>query len=168
MKKIFIIITILVISACNNQYVTAKNEINSCFYNYKVAVKGGNGNEAIKYLDKNSLNYYNTIIDLSVSADSITLDHAGIYNKITVLIIRQLMPKEILLDMNGESLFIYMVNSGLVGQNSNQNVDLADIEIKGTSANGFSVVSGKKLLYFLDLTRKMVCGRLILQLYSPQ
>jgi len=87
------------------------------FEKYKEYILNDNGEEAIKYLDSRTKKYYNDILKDVINADSNRIEKLSLMDKMMILIIRQRVSKEEILNMNGEKLLIYAINNGMVGKN---------------------------------------------------
>src|SRR6266542_1557343 len=149
MKALLIFTMTWLIISCNGQTKDDAKDIKDCFAGYKSSILENKGDEAIKWVDKNTLNYYGKMLQLAISADSKTVSNLGILDKMTVLTVRHRIPKEEVLKMKGNSFFTYAINSGMVGKNSVMTLEIGDIEISGNLAKGQLVVNGQKApLYF--------------------
>jgi len=149
MRTLLIFALTLLIISCNNQTKDDQIDVKECFEGYKSSILASKGDEAVKWVDKNTLNYYDKMLKLSISGDSATVNNLGILDKLTVLTVRHRIPKEEVLKMDGNSFFIYAINSGMVGKNSVMTIEIGDIEISGDFAKGQILANGQKAsLYF--------------------
>ncbi|KOY85999.1 hypothetical protein AD998_07455 [bacterium 336/3] len=147
MKKIVFYIlsfffSILVIS-CNTK-ARDKKAIQLCLNKYLETTQASNGLEAIKYIDKQSIAYYDNIVKLTKTADSTTISNLKFLDKFFVLGARHLFKKEDILTMNGENLFILLVANDMVGdEEKTSNVLVQNIKIEKNHATG-EVLMDKK------------------------
>lgn len=123
--------------------------IKECYNHYKTAIRNGKGPEALHYVDAKTLNYYVKITELAQSADSLQIAELPFLEKFTTLSIRNRVSKEAILKMNGERLFVYFVESGLVGGEESVNHELGEVTVDGDLATAEFYYKGKKTpLYF--------------------
>lgn len=113
-------------------------KIRECFAQYTKYVYERNGTEAIKYVDKQTIAYYDKMIEYVVSADSVTVQNLNLIDKLTLLTFRLSIPPQLLLKMNGRRLFIYAIDNAL---NNGQGymvktLDIVDIKRKSAIGNG--------------------------------
>ncbi len=119
-------------------------EVKQCFNNYKQAILVSDGEEAIKWVDEHTLQYYEEILSFSLSADSSAIQERTLMDKLTILSIRHRVPKEEVLKMSGDDFFKYAINEGMVGKNSVMNIEIGEVSIEGEFATGNIVASGQK------------------------
>lgn len=82
-------------------------------------------------------------------ADSLEIEALTILDKMTVLIMRNKMPKEELLTMDGKKMFIYAVNNGMVGKGSVSNNSIGKVAVNGNFASGQFISKGRETeIYF--------------------
>lgn len=127
----------------------AKNDdqklIQKSFELYKAALHDENGEEAIKYLDKTTLDYYTTILELSKNADSLTVENQTILDKLMIFSVRHRVPKEELLKFDGRSFLVYSIKTGMIGKSSIANASIGKVQVKkGIAAEGQFLVYGEK------------------------
>jgi len=127
----------------------SKNEeqklVQQSFELYKAALQDENGEEAIKYLDKNTLDYYTSMLELSKNADSLKIEKQTLLDKLMVFSVRHRVPKEELLKFNGRNFLVYAIKSGMIGKSSIANASIGKVKAKTkTSAAGEFLVYGNK------------------------
>ncbi len=155
MKRILpiLLITLISITSCN----TANEEIQlvrKSFNNYKSAILNDKGEEAVKYVDSRTLSYYSEILEKIKRADSLTVNSAGIMDKIMIFSIRHRTSKEEILSFDGKGLLIYAFKEGMVGKNSVANNTIGDIEIDGDFAKGQLVANGQKAPFYFHFYKE--------------
>ena len=84
-KLLNIIVLLFIMGLCNAQ----EEDVLACFSNYKRAILNDQGEEALKYIDANTLTYYEGILEKTKTADSIMVDKLPLMDKMMVLIVRQ-------------------------------------------------------------------------------
>lgn len=145
MKNIKIIILLLATMAIAT---IAKNDdqklVQKSFELYKAALQEENGEEAIKYLDKTTIDYYSKMIDLTKNADSITVENQNILDKLMIFSMRHRVPKEEILKFDGKSCLVYSIKTGMIGKNLAAS-SIGKVQVKkGTAAEGQLLVYGEK------------------------
>jgi hypothetical protein len=102
--------------------------------------------KAVAFVDKNTLDYYRKMRDLSLRANRETVGALSSINKLMVLSIRHRVPLESLQQMTPESLFAHAVDEGWIGKQSVINNELGDIAGSGASATGVHISAKKETL----------------------
>jgi hypothetical protein len=122
--------------------------VRKTFDQYKKAILNQDGEEALKYLDGNTLQYYSDVLGYVRNADSLQLSKLSILDKVMVLIIRHNTPRETLLSFDGRSLLKYAVDQGMIGDNVNS-AEIGEIIIEENFAKGEVLSNGKgSSIYF--------------------
>ena len=143
---VFFLCFVLIIACTQNSERTANEAklVQQAYENYKTAVINGKGEEALKYVDDRTLNYYANIAEQTRSADSLQVDALPLMDKMMVLFLRQLVFRERLLSFDGKSLFTYAVNSGMIGTEQFYQDSIGKVYIKGKHATGEFKSKGQK------------------------
>lgn len=144
MKKTILIIILNLVTLHFSYGQDDKVLIKKCFENYKTTARLQQGKEALNYIDSRTISYYDTIVTLARSADSLKVSSLSFIDKLTVLLLRHRVTKEQILNMNGESLFIYYIDNGLVGKEGAVNNEVGEITIDGNFAKGQFLHKGKE------------------------
>lgn len=121
---------------------------------YKEAILASDGKEAVTHVDQNTLAYYSEMLELSISADSSTVDGLGLMDKLMVMTVRHRVPAEEVREMSGRAFFIYAVDEGMVGKNSVMNLEIGEVNIDGNSANGAVVSNGQPAPFGFDFHKE--------------
>jgi len=61
-------------------------DLDNTFTAFQSAIINSNGDEAVIYLDSNSMNYFKSILDNVLNADSLTLESLPLSDKFNVLV----------------------------------------------------------------------------------
>jgi hypothetical protein len=123
--------------------------VRTSFENYRSAILNDKGEEAFNCIDSRTVKYYSDMLELVKNADSTEVSNLSLMDKMMVLTIRYRVPKEEVLTLDGKGLFIYAVESGMVGKNSVANNSIGEITIDKEFAKGQFISNGKKSpLYF--------------------
>lgn len=137
MLKNFTILLVLTM-AFNVGLAQKKQEkrVRKSFESYKDAILNDKGAKAVACVDSRTIKYYSEILETSKSADSASVNALGLLDKLMVLTIRHRATKEQILGFDGSGLFVFAVESGMVGKNSVAHNSVGDVEISGTFAKG--------------------------------
>ncbi len=128
--------------------------VRKSFENYKNTILNDNGEEAVKYVDSRTINYYNEILKLVRTADSTTIETLSILDKLMVFSVRHRTSKEDIASFEGRSLFIYAIKSGMVGKNSVSNNSIGDVETDEDFAKGQLVVKDQKTPFYFHFYKE--------------
>lgn len=152
-KKICLSLLLLVTGLSHAQRHDSK-AILASFDSYRAAVLTDNGDEAIKYIDSKTLQYYNDLLVIIKSADSSTITTLPFLDMFMVLAIRHKASAEEINSFDSSSLLIYAVNNGIVGKNSIEKNSIGEIEVIGEKAKGAFISNGQQTEYFLNFYRE--------------
>lgn len=115
------ILFIFLLQVFGNSLFGQKQEeqaVKSAFEKYRADILNDLGEEAFKDVDSRTVKYYGDLLEWIKNSDSLEVEALSVLDKMSVLMIRNKMPKEDLLAMDGKQLFIYAVNEGMVGKGS--------------------------------------------------
>ena len=146
-----LIIALLFFIFCHFSIAQNKEEllVRKCFEHYKQAILEDQGENAIKFVDKKTINYYTKMLDKIKKADSLEVNSLGIIDKIMVLSIRHQASKKEIQSMNGGGLLVYAIQKGMIGKSSVQRNRIGEVKLNGGIAKG-QIVSGEQItpVYF--------------------
>lgn len=126
-----------------------KSSITESFQNYMSAMINDDGDEAIKYIDSQTIQSYDKTMRQIKYADSAEVVALPFLKKFFILNLRHREPKEKLLAMNGKDLFVYSVEEGSLGNFKNKDTSLGDIELTENKATaGIEINEQKTLISF--------------------
>lgn len=150
MRKFGLIsLMLFIVYSCFGQNASDEKGIKDCFAGYKLSILESRGEEAIKWVDKNTLDYYESMLKLSIVADSSIVQILDFMDRFTVLTARHRIPKDELLKMDGNSFFVYAIDAGMVGKGGVTTVEIGEVTIDGDTAKGQLVSNGQvSPLYF--------------------
>ncbi|HJW27974.1 MAG TPA: hypothetical protein VJ508_01860, partial [Saprospiraceae bacterium] len=109
MRTLYFILLVLVTSALRSQDEAA---IQKAFTSYQTAIGKKDGNEAAKYIDSHSIDYFKMVLDNVRNADSMTVESLEMTDKFNVLITRQLATKKEIHAFTPVTLAIFDFNHG--------------------------------------------------------
>lgn len=126
-----------------SQEVLVKN----CYKAYQDALLAGDGKTSLKLINQGGIDYYNALFKYVLEADSETVAIMPLMDKLMVLSLRFRTDRNTLLrmDKNGESLYEYGVNQGLVGTNSIKQAELGTILINNDVATARVLQNGQEV-----------------------
>ncbi len=128
--------------------------VKQSFNSYKSAILNDKGEDAAKFVDNRTIKYYGDILELVKNADSTSIDSLSIMDKLVVFLIRLKASREDIISFDGQKLFAYAVNSGMVGKNSVADNSLGAITIDKGFAKGQLVVKGKSQPLFFHFYKE--------------
>lgn len=133
-----LLVTIFFFCLNGLQAQTADNDvvkINQSFENYKKLLSEKNGKEAAKLVDKNTINYYESIVLMAKRANYESVKALNFMDKFMVLSVRHYMTKDEILKSNGTQLFEYAVNKGWIDANAIKSLTLGKINTQNNQAS---------------------------------
>lgn len=146
MTRAFRTITVLLMLAMATCAPAQKKEeklVRKAFDDYKTAILNDKGQHAADRVDSRTIQYYGHILDLVRTADSATVHGLSIMDRLMVFSVRHRTPKADLLRFDGRALFVYAVESGMVGKNSVAGNTIGEVVVEGSFAKGQLVVNGE-------------------------
>ncbi len=146
------ILFIFLLQVFGNSLFGQKQEeqaVKSAFEKYRADILNDLGEEAFKDVDSRTVKYYGDLLEWIKNSDSLEVEALSVLDKMSVLMIRNKMPKEDLLAMDGKQLFIYAVNEGMVGKGSVSNNSIGKVAVNGNFASGQFISKGRETeVYF--------------------
>jgi hypothetical protein len=132
MKKTFISISFPFTQWC--AFSQPETEaIQDVFNHYKSAIIAEEGMKAMEYMDSHTLDYYKTLLDHVLHADSLKLESLPLMEKFSVLSIRHMATKKEILAFTDKSLIDFTIKKGS-GKNTLEGFTLGKITVKDNFA----------------------------------
>ena len=128
--------------SCAQTNKEAKN-VRDCFNGYKNAILNDKSDAAYSYIDNRTKKYYTEIAQKTRDYDSLALSYISLIDKITILSVRQKAEKEELLNFNGETIFKFAIDNGMVGKNSVVGNTIGSVAVENDFARGQFINDGK-------------------------
>lgn len=154
MKSSTLLFTLLIFFiGCQNKSDDV-NQIRACFNNYKDAIMAGDGEESLKYVDENTLDFYKRVQEKTLSADSSDIQSMPLIEKLTVLTARHKIPVDQLRQFTGSSFFTYAVDNGLIGRESVQSLELGTVKVSGDHAESNIITNGQQAPFGFDFNKE--------------
>ena len=152
MKKLTIIfsLTVLALSAYAQ---SATEQVSSVFETYKTAIVSGQGDKALSVVDQHTVDYYNDMLTLALTANRQTLQQTTLTDQMSVLFLRHKIPAQDLRGMNGSELFVYSVDNKMIGSNLGQ-IGMGEARISGNEATAPLVVNGQEVPAYLKFYKQ--------------
>jgi len=140
--KNFLIITFLLIAVLSFAQ-SPQADLEKTFTSYQAAQLDNKGDEAVKYLDSMSMDYFKMILEKVRGADSLAIEALPLSGKFNVLMIRHLASKKEILGFTPATMTAFAFNHGM-GKTKLEGATLGKAKIKGNNAKANLVNSGKK------------------------
>jgi hypothetical protein len=132
--KFFILIFVVIMWAgCDSEEEETKMILET-FASYKTAILNWDGITAYAYVDSNTKQYYAEMLKNALHLSEYETKHLSLNNKIVVTMARHTINEQKLLEMDGESFFIYAVDHGWIGEESVSRLEIVVSEIDKTFA----------------------------------
>lgn len=119
-------------------------KINACFEAYRHSILTDQGEAATRYISTRTIQFYDSMAHVARTADSLLVDSLPLIDKLTVLTLRARTPNELLLSYEGQEVFVFAINSGMVGKDDVRNHDLGKIYLDETFARAMMVINGEE------------------------
>ncbi len=121
------------------------DKINLCYNEFRGALIRGDGLTCSNLVNDATIKYYQSILDLVLTADSSKLVLSSLLDKFNVLAIRQSVDWNRLRAMNGNDLLSHAIENGMIGKNFDK-LNLGDVQlIDKIQARAELVVDNKKI-----------------------
>ncbi len=135
---------------------TTQELVRQSFDDYKSAIMNDQGELAIKYLDENTIGYYDRISKLTRVANREEILQLPFMDKIIILSIRMKATPEEIKSFNGERLLVFAIKNGMVGKDSVANNSIGDVVIEDNAVKGEILVKEKKTKIFMSFNQDEV------------
>lgn len=110
----------------------------------------GRGQEAVEYVSKSTVDYYNDMLQKIKTYDSNQVEQLSLLDKMTLLSTRAQTPKDSILQMKtGADLFLYAIDNGMIGKESMSNVAIGEVTITKNFAKAEYLFKGQKTPFFM-------------------
>lgn len=111
--------------------------ITDVFAAYKRAMLSDQGSEVAKFVDQNTLDYYDYILEQVRYAVESDVTNLGLVHQLSIVLIRHTASRKDLEKLNGQSLLAYLVNNQRIGKGSLEENTLSVIKSNGTIAQAY-------------------------------
>ncbi len=101
---------------------------------YKAAVLKDNGNEAVKYVDSQTIAYYQSLQEKAITLDSTDIERMRMMDKYQLILMKHLLKPEELRMMDGRKIFAFLIDSRTINKESVIKLNLGKIQIHENSA----------------------------------
>jgi hypothetical protein len=119
------------------QQAKEKKEIEALFERYRNALLDFYGEEAVKLVCSQTIEWYDQIVDDALYLEAVTLKQADIMKKFTVLRVRLEFSKDQLEKMDGKALFDAAIDNGWIDLDTVEKIRLHRIKIRGDRAEAY-------------------------------
>jgi hypothetical protein len=138
--------------------------VHKTFNAYKDAILHNNGSEAVKQVDRQTIDYYSKVAHWTRHADSLELEALNTFDKFMVLTLRLKASPEEIRGFDGTGLFVYGVDHDLVSKEQAREIELGDITIDDDRAQAVMLLRGEATPMRWDFVKED--GRWKLQMLS--
>ncbi len=129
-------------------YAGPEEDIRATFENYRLALLAEDGEKAWDVIDFQTRKIYEKYADQSLTLSQTELNSVDFISKITVLRLRLELKKKQLQEMNGEELFIYAIQKGMISKASAQRIKLEKITMNGNEAQAYLATAPSIPVFF--------------------
>ena len=121
-------------------------QIQETFNKYKTALLNNNGQEAIKYLNTQTLEYYSTLLSNIIFKSKREIEQLPLFDQYSIYFIKAYIGKgKILSFQNDEAnLYIFLINSGLIDIVSLEKQSIENIKIDNYLAKANILINGSQ------------------------
>lgn len=120
-------------------------EVIECYEKYKTAILNSMGEEAIKYIDSKSVDYYQEILDKVLYADKEELIKESVVSRLKIFQIRHSIQLENLKKMDVAKLLVLAINEGWTEKDFIIGTSVKNVKIKGNIATADYYQDNKKV-----------------------
>jgi len=132
----------LILAAGCRQGSDQETAIRACFNSYKTSVLAGNGEEAVQFVDANTLAYFEKMLELALHGEAATVKGLSALDKLMVLLVRFQIEPELLSQMDGRQLYVYSIDEGLVDREGMAANGIGKVTVNDGHAEGDHVANG--------------------------
>jgi hypothetical protein len=118
--------------------------IKKCFAKYKLAILAKDGKSGVECVDSATINFYSSTLYKVIKFDSLQIEKLPTIDKYTILKIRQNFPQDSIVQMDGKSLLLSLINKGFAGNSNIAEYELGNAKIINDSAIVEKVINGKR------------------------
>lgn len=148
-----IVVLLLITSFCFAQ-TASQTAVVQAFENYKASILEDRGEEAVKYVDSKTIQYYGDILELVKTADSAKVSSLSLLDKLMVFSIRHRTTRENILSFDGKKLFVYAIKSGMVGKSSVASNSLGEVVVDNNFAKAQFISNGKVASFYIHFYKE--------------
>ncbi|MCB1036767.1 MAG: hypothetical protein KDD47_23275 [Acidobacteria bacterium] len=132
----------------------AGSEIQTVFGAYKAAIIENNGQEALKLVSRNTIEYFERTRDLALYGQPAEIQEHTLTDRLQIAHFRVRIPVETLKNFSAEQLFVYTAEHGWLGGNSISPVSLGELSLDGDSAEAGALVNGQPVPFKVHFHRE--------------
>jgi hypothetical protein len=141
-NRIILFFAVVFLQSC--QFSEKDNEqIRKCFADYKKAIITHQGKLGIECVDSKSIDYYAVTLRKVIEFDSLQIENQPPIDKYTILQIRQSVPYDSILQMDGKNLLIYLIDHAKAGNGNISEYEIGNIQIDHDTATVEKIIKGK-------------------------
>ena len=96
------------------------------FDDYRNAVIGQKGEEAVKLIDQNTIDYYASMKEMAMEGERDAVDALQVVDKMMVLMLRHRIENALLTSMSPREIFVYAIDNGWTAKETVANLQLGE------------------------------------------
>jgi hypothetical protein len=159
MKNTFAILGLLfALLTCQFVYAQKGEEkkVIKSFEKYTTAISRAKGETAVKFVDSKTLNYYETLLIILQTEDTIAFETLKYVDKTIVRMIAQNASKEEVLSFDKKGMFVFAVNNEIISKRSvpNRSIETVTITENNTFAKAEFAFSGETKPLYVDFYKE--------------
>lgn len=145
LRKLSWVLWLMVFAPSVWAQVGEQDQVQKAFLAYKTALLNEAGEAAFEQVDSLTVAYYGQVLDWVRNADSTQVGALDLMDRFMVFLVRHRTEREQVLSFDAKAMFIYAVESGMVGKESVAANEMGAVTIQGKLAQAPLVVGGQAL-----------------------
>ena len=150
-KVLSIVCLIILFGSCDLK--SDEEQIKEVYENYKNAILDDDAELAVSFIDNNTEEYFNDILFHVINSDSIEISNLPTYDKMTIMIVRHTIEDEIILDLDGKTLFQTLISDEFIDRQSILYTGIGEVTVSGNDAFGNLLVNDEESIFGYDFHR---------------
>jgi hypothetical protein len=167
-KQIWVLVALgLALGAGCGGSAADQKAVRDCFAAYREAILSQRGNDAVERVNQATVDYYERVRGLALSAPEQEVRKLPLYDRMMVLLLRHRLPLDLLSGMNGREVFVYGVNRGWIGKEDVMESDVGTVRVSGDRATAQFVKAGKPTPLSYSFTKESGQWKMDLTAMAP-
>jgi hypothetical protein len=134
-RSALLILVIAFLGSCSEirEIRAEETAVRQVFEDYKTAVLEMNGSESVRYLTRNSLDFYDDMVNAAKYMYPNALMRLSEFEQLSILLIRHSFVPKVLIEMDGTGFFILSTDAG-VSSSKLEDIEIRRIQFDGDDA----------------------------------
>lgn len=115
---------------------------------YKAAVLKDNGNEAVKYVDSQTIAYFHSLQQNAMTLDSIDIERLRLMDRYQLVMLKHMLKPNELRTMDGKQVLAFLINSKTINKETIMKMTPGNIVIRENNASAQILIDNKKAADF--------------------